>query len=142
MRQVSVAKQHNNTHLCSLKKDTHNPSTGSTPSTSSKMSLLIPSTTPLRTFEDHEYTVTAVAVFPDKRRMVTGSDDKTLCLWDLETGVVLKKMEGHHNWVWALAVSRDGQIIASGDSKGEIIAWHGVVVCSGCALGSCWRMMI
>jgi len=89
------------------------------------MSLLIPSTTPLRTFEDHEYTVTAVAVFPDKRRMVTGSDDKTLCLWDLETGVVLKKMEGHHNWVWALAVSRDGQIIASGDSKGEIIAWHG-----------------
>jgi len=120
-----VAKQHNNTHLCSLKKDTHNPSTDSTPSTSSKMSLLIPSTTPLRTFEDHEYAATAVAVFPDKRRTVTGSDDKTLCLWDLETGVVLKKMEGHHNQVWALAVSRDGQIIASGDSEGGLVTWHG-----------------
>jgi WD40 repeat protein len=57
--------------------------------------------------------------------MVTGSDDKTLRLWDLETGVVLKKMEGHSNRVNALAVSRDGQMIASGDDGGEFIAWHG-----------------
>jgi WD40 repeat protein len=57
--------------------------------------------------------------------MVTGSYDKTLRIWDLETGAVLKKIEGHSNWVYALAVSRDGQIIASGDDGGEIIAWHG-----------------
>jgi WD40 repeat protein len=57
--------------------------------------------------------------------MITGSEDKTLRLWDLETGVVLKKMEGHRRQVLALAVSRDGQIIASGDWRGEIIAWHG-----------------
>jgi WD40 repeat protein len=89
------------------------------------MSQLIPSTTPIRTFEDHKDTVMAVAVFPNKRRMVTGSEDKTLCLWDLETGVVLKKMKGHSSGVLGLAVSRDGQIIASSDYKGEIIAWHG-----------------
>jgi WD40 repeat protein len=59
--------------------------------------------------------------------MITGSDDKTLRLWDLKTGAVhvLKKMEGHSKWVSALAVSRDGQIIASGDVGGEFIAWHG-----------------
>jgi WD40 repeat protein len=57
--------------------------------------------------------------------MVTGSRDKTLRLWDLETGVVLKKMEGHSSQVEALAVSRDGQIIASGTDGGEFIAWHG-----------------
>ncbi|KAG2125183.1 WD40-repeat-containing domain protein [Suillus bovinus] len=89
------------------------------------MSELIPISTPLRVFEDHEKSVRAVAVFPNKRRMVTGSDDKTLRLWDLETGVVLKKMEGHSGGVKALAVSRDGQIIASGDENGEVIAWHG-----------------
>ncbi|KAG1887519.1 WD40-repeat-containing domain protein [Suillus fuscotomentosus] len=77
----------------------------SIPSTSSKMLQLIPSTTPIRTFEDHE--------------------DATLRLWDLETGVVLKKMEGYSNWVRALAVSRNGQIIASSDLGGEVIAWHG-----------------
>jgi WD40 repeat protein len=34
-------------------------------------------------------------------------------------------MEGHSSEVRALAVSRDGQIIASGDKNGEMIAWHG-----------------
>ncbi|KIK37624.1 hypothetical protein CY34DRAFT_810161, partial [Suillus luteus UH-Slu-Lm8-n1] len=86
---------------------------------------VIPNTTPVRTFDDHEGVVEAVAVFPDRRRTVTGSWDKTLRLWDLETGAVLKKMEGHSREVLALAVSRDGQIIASGDWSGEIIAWHG-----------------
>jgi WD40 repeat protein len=57
--------------------------------------------------------------------MITGSDDKTLRIWDMETGVVLKKMEGHSSEVKALAISRDGQIIASADDDGEFIAWHG-----------------
>jgi WD40 repeat protein len=58
--------------------------------------------------------------------MVTGSQwDKALRLWDLETGVVLKKMEGHSDFVKAVAVSRDGQIIASADEDGKIIARHG-----------------
>lgn len=57
--------------------------------------------------------------------MVTASYDKTLCLWDLMKGVLLKKIEGHHSEVWALAVPRDGQFIVSGSKKGELITWHG-----------------
>ncbi|KAG0700212.1 hypothetical protein DFH29DRAFT_1056381 [Suillus ampliporus] len=89
------------------------------------MSQLILSTTPLRVFKDHIGGVRVVAVFPDRRRMVTGSFDKTLRLWDLKTGVVLKKMEGHRSEVRGMAVSRDGQMIASGDGIGDFIAWHG-----------------
>jgi WD40 repeat protein len=88
------------------------------------MSQLIPSTKPLRTFGDHEEVVEAVTVFPDKGRIVVACD-RTLHLWDLKTGVVLKKIEGHRNQVLVLAVSRDGQLMASGDRDGEIIAWHG-----------------
>jgi WD40 repeat protein len=72
--------------------------------------------TPNRSFESHGI-VSAVAVFPDERRMVTGSYDTTIRLWDLKDGVELKKMEGHRNWVQAMEVSRDGQLIASGDGK-------------------------
>jgi WD40 repeat protein len=85
---------------------------------------LIPNTTPIRTFEDHGDRVVAVAVFRDER-MVTGSYYGKLRLWDLKTGVMLKKMEGHRSRVRALAVSRDGKWIASGDESGELIAWHG-----------------
>ncbi|KAG2147843.1 uncharacterized protein EDB93DRAFT_1250352 [Suillus bovinus] len=86
---------------------------------------LIPITVPLRRFKGHEKCVKAVAVFPDKRRMVTGSHDEILCIWDMKTGVVLKKMEGHNDGVETLTVSRDGQLIASGDKGGVIIIWHG-----------------
>ncbi|KAG2364291.1 hypothetical protein BDR07DRAFT_1402050 [Suillus spraguei] len=83
-------------------------------------------TIPLREFKGHEGWVRAVAVFPDKRRIVTTSDDKTLRLWDLRTGVVLKKMRGHRREVMELAVSRDGQLIASGDYDGEVVVWYGL----------------
>ncbi|KAG2130298.1 uncharacterized protein EDB93DRAFT_1255969 [Suillus bovinus] len=90
------------------------------------MSEFVSITTPLREFKGHEECImAAVAVLPDKRRMVTGSCDKTLRLWDLKTGVVLKKMEGHRSDVQVLTVSRDGQLVASGDLKGGVIVWHG-----------------
>ncbi|KAG1793190.1 uncharacterized protein HD556DRAFT_1527681 [Suillus plorans] len=90
------------------------------------MSHIIPIATPLRKFKGHEKGVPAIAVFPNKRWMVTGSyDDNTLFMWELKTGVVLKKMEGHDNVVQALVVSRDGQLIASGDERGVLIVWHG-----------------
>ncbi|KAG2158177.1 uncharacterized protein EDB93DRAFT_1325352 [Suillus bovinus] len=89
------------------------------------MSELTPIITPLREFGGHTNCANAVAVFPDKQRMVTGSWDNTLRLWDLKKGVVLKKMEGHHSDVLRLAVSRDGQLIASGDWRGGVIVWHG-----------------
>ncbi|KAG1731856.1 WD40-repeat-containing domain protein [Suillus paluster] len=88
------------------------------------MSQLIPSTTPLRVFQNHTANIWAVAVFPNRQRMVTASHDKTLLLWDLKTGIVLKKMEGHRVGVDGLVVSRDGQMIASGDDDGMLIAWH------------------
>ena len=37
----------------------------------------------------------AVAVTPDGRRAVSGSDDQTLRLWDLESGQTLRTLEGH-----------------------------------------------
>ncbi|KAG2139824.1 uncharacterized protein EDB93DRAFT_1252946 [Suillus bovinus] len=89
------------------------------------MSEPIPITIPLREFKGHENEVNAVTVFPDNRRMVTCSYDKTLRLWDLKTGAVLQKMEGHRGWVLKLVVSRDGQLIASGDTDGVFIVWHG-----------------
>ncbi|KAG2055117.1 WD40 repeat-like protein [Suillus hirtellus] len=92
------------------------------------MAALIPNITPLRAFEDHKDRVAAVTVFKPQyssdERMVTGSYDGMLRLWDLKTSVMLKKMEGHSSRVWALAVSGDGKWIASGDESGELIVWH------------------
>ncbi|KAG2070974.1 WD40 repeat-like protein [Suillus decipiens] len=89
------------------------------------MAQLIPTTTPIQGFEGHDGFVSGVAVFPDKQRMVTSSQDKTLRLWDIKEGVMLKKMEQHCSHVWALVVSRHGNLIASGGANGELVAWDG-----------------
>jgi WD40 repeat protein len=81
-------------------------------------------TTASGTFEGHTSCVSAVAVFPDRRRMVTASWDRTVRLWDLEDGVEVKKIKGHRFGVQSVAVSRDGQFIASGDGGGALIAWN------------------
>ncbi|KAG2746715.1 WD40 repeat-like protein [Suillus brevipes Sb2] len=88
------------------------------------MAHIVPITTPDRVFEDRTHTVYAVADVPYSQRMVTSSKDRMVRLWDLKTGEVLKKMEGHTGEVMGLAVSRDGQMIATGDENGELIAWQ------------------
>ena len=39
--------------------------------------------------------VNCVAVFPDGRRIVSGSDDKTLKVWDVATGKCVATLKGH-----------------------------------------------
>lgn len=67
----------------------------------------------------------AVAVLPDTRRIGTSSRDRTVCLWELTTKKVLKRLVGHPSDVFGLAVSRDGKLIASCDATGGIIPWDG-----------------
>jgi WD40 repeat protein len=50
----------------------------------------------------------------DGRRAVSGSDDRTLNVWDLEHGAVLATLEGHGDEVLAVAVTPDGRRAVSG----------------------------
>ena len=38
-------------------------------------------------------------MFPDGRRVVSGSFDETLKVWDVATGECVATLEGHSNWV-------------------------------------------
>ncbi|KIK40197.1 hypothetical protein CY34DRAFT_807418 [Suillus luteus UH-Slu-Lm8-n1] len=94
------------------------------------MTQLILNPKPLRLFEDREQDngynygyANAIAVSSDGRRMVAASTS-LVRLWDMREGILLKRLEGH-GWIKvnALAVSRDGRLIASGDGQGRLIAW-------------------
>lgn len=64
--------------------------------------------TALRTLEDHESSITAVAVLADGRLALSASGDHTLKLWDLASGGVLRTLEGHQGLVTAVAAQADG----------------------------------
>ena len=53
--------------------------------------------------------VSGVAVTPDGKRAVSASGDKTLKVWDLETGVALRTLQGHSGPVTGVAVTPDGK---------------------------------
>src|SRR5262249_20622289 len=75
--------------------------------------------------EGHTQEIYAVAFTPDGQRVVTGSYDRTLKLWEVTSGRLIATMTGHGAQVHAVTVSpRDGTI-ASGDFKGEIRLWDG-----------------
>ena len=63
----------------------------------------------LRTLEGHSDKVWSVSVTPDGRRAVSGSGDKTLRVWDLESGRCLRTLTGHSVWVTSVSVTPDGR---------------------------------
>jgi WD40 repeat protein len=59
----------------------------------------------------------------DGTRAVSGSNDKTLKVWDLTTGGLLRTLEGHADWVRAVAMSGDGRRAVSGSTDTTLKVW-------------------
>jgi WD40 repeat protein len=62
----------------------------------------------VRSFRGHTSDVTAVAVLPDGRSVLSASMDGSLRLWDVSTGKELRRME-HRGGVYGAALSPDGR---------------------------------
>jgi WD40 repeat protein len=88
-----------------------------------KPSLTAPGGPLILTLEGHADWVRTVAVTPDGSRAVSGSDDQTLRLWDLNSGRTLRKFEGHADLVWAVAVTPDGGHAVSASHDQTLRLW-------------------
>jgi WD40 repeat protein len=77
----------------------------------------------LRTFSGHSAAVRALAVTWDGRRAVSTSEDKTLKVWDMETGRELRTLTGYSDDVNGAAVSGDGQRATSASADQTLKVW-------------------
>ena len=73
--------------------------------------------------EGHQNWVRACTFAPDGRRLVSGSYDRTLRLWDVDSGECLRVLEGHEGWVKACAFAPDGRRIVSGSGDRTLRLW-------------------
>ena len=66
----------------------------------------------------------SVAFSPDGERIVSGSGDNTILVWDwMAEKVILGPLLGHTRGVFSVACSPDGQRIASGSFDKDVMVW-------------------
>lgn len=62
----------------------------------------------LNVLKGHEGSVYSVAISPDGSKIVSGSWDNTIRIWDINSGSELRVLKGHEARVNSVAISPDG----------------------------------
>ncbi|HZY90771.1 MAG TPA: WD40 repeat domain-containing protein, partial [Gemmataceae bacterium] len=72
----------------------------------------------------HTNEVISVAASPDGRLALSGSNDGTIRLWDLQAGKELRQLPGHKGQAWAVAFSPDGKRALGGGQDRGLVLWE------------------
>lgn len=67
--------------------------------------------------------MTSASFSPDGTRIVSGSSDTVVRVWDAVTGVIVTRLKGHSKGVLSVAVTPDGSSLVSGSADRTIRVW-------------------
>ncbi|MFO7906880.1 MAG: WD40 repeat domain-containing protein [Planctomycetota bacterium] len=73
----------------------------------------------------HTGIITCLRFTPDRKQIITGSDEGTARVWDAETGKPLGVLE-HDYWIRAMSISPDGKWIATSSLDDTVRLWNRV----------------
>ena len=74
--------------------------------------------------EGHISVVTSVSFNHDGTKIVSGSRDRTVRVWNSETGECVLTLEGHTDFVNSVSFNHDGTKIVSGSSDKTVRVWN------------------
>jgi len=75
----------------------------------------------------HQGFVKSMVFSPDGTRIVSGSFDQSVWVWDALTGVELTSLNGHTSFVNSVAFSPDGTHIVSGSGDQSVRVWDALM---------------
>ena len=71
---------------------------------------------------DHKKSIYKVLFLEDEQKIVTASDDSTICIWNFSSGKLLNILQGHSERIWTMIKFGNNQLV-SGGSDHKIILW-------------------
>lgn len=78
----------------------------------------------MHTLSGHLAGISTLSWSPDSRTLASGSDDKSIRLWDATTGRChASPLLGHHNYVISVAFSPQGNMLVSGSYDEAVFVW-------------------
>ncbi len=92
-----------------------------------------PATTPTKTQQPKQFKLTlsghtepvrALTLSPNGQILASGSDDKTIKLWNPTTGVLLRTLSGHRDRIKSIVITPDGQTVISSSFDNTIRFWN------------------
>ena len=72
----------------------------------------------------HKNGINSIAITPDGKYALSGSQDRTIKLWEVSSGREIKTFIGHSNFILSLAISRDGKFALSGSEDSTMKLWN------------------
>jgi len=84
---------------------------------------------PQKRLDSHSHFITDVVMSSDGNYALSGSWDKTLRLWDLQSGTTTRLFEGHTKDVLSVAFSADNRQIISGSRDKTVKLWNTLADC-------------
>ncbi|MEA3333676.1 MAG: WD40 repeat domain-containing protein [Pseudomonadota bacterium] len=76
-----------------------------------------------RILSGHQGLVWSIDFSPDSRLLISGSNDRSVRLWDVESGQQIQILESHQNDVNSVAFSPDGLLAASASDDRTVRVW-------------------
>ncbi|MEA5534411.1 hypothetical protein [Crocosphaera sp. XPORK-15E] len=77
----------------------------------------------IRTLTGHSSSVETLELTPDGKKVISGSRDYTLKVWDLATGNLENTLTGHSSMVYSVTVTPDGKQVISGSRDNTLKIW-------------------
>jgi WD40 repeat protein len=81
-------------------------------------------TSEIRVLRGHTGVVRSLAFSADDRWLVSGSEDATVRVWDVQEGKEYKCFRGHLDIVCSVAFAPGGEQVASASADGTVKLWH------------------
>ena len=77
----------------------------------------------MRSMQNQSGPVTCLSLHPNELVLISGHQNGQINLWNISSGKTFDPLFEHHDAITGLALTQDGAMLHSSDTRGTLLAW-------------------